>query len=164
MRHVIKFTLYRERPATQEDVDAQTEWLDQHPGTHSLPTLLGEMIDAEDEMELPAHWEICHRCRGEGSHTNPSIDGHGISAEEWNGPDWDEDEKETYLSGGYDVACEAGCIGGKVLVVDEEQCKLEPLKSLLEAYYTQENDRARDEAADRRTHYMESGGYEGSWG
>lgn len=163
MKHVIKFTLYRERPATQADVDESVAWHEKHPGAAGAPFVLGEMIDAEDEMELPACWEICQRCKGNGSHTNPSIDGNGITSDEWNGPDWDDEEKEMYLSGGYDIACEANCTNGKVLEVDEELCKLEPLKSLLEAYDEQEDERARDRAADRRTAYMESGGSEGSW-
>jgi len=93
----IKITLYGERPATQDDVDEQDAWLKAHPSTQCIPTLLGDMIDAEDEHELPAVWEICDRCRGNGQHSNPSIDGNGITMDEWNGPDWSDDEKEMYL-------------------------------------------------------------------
>ena len=98
----------------------------------------GEEITAK----LPAEYEVCSRCQGRGTHVNPNIDGHGISEDEWNGPDWDEDSRQTYLSGGYDVTCEE-CRGLRVvLVVDESRCD----KSLLERYL-----RARDaEAADAR--------------
>lgn len=75
----------------------------------------------EVEVELPACWEICDRCRGNGTHVNPSIDGHGITMEEWNGPDWDDESREMYMSGGYDVRCEAGCVDGKVLEIDMAQ-------------------------------------------
>lgn len=112
----------------------------------------------EKEIELPTVWEICTRCRGNGTHVNPSIDGHGISEDEWNGPDWDEESRETYMSGGYDVRCEAGCVDGKVLVPDDEACKAEPLKSYLAAYEKQQRRIARWDAEDRHTRYMESGG------
>lgn len=103
----------------------------------------------ETEHTLPACWEICDRCKGEGRHTNPSIDGNGITEDEWNGPDWDDESREMYLSGGYDVTCEAGCSGGRVLVPDEEACRHEPLKTLLERYEAQQDARARSEAEDR---------------
>lgn len=70
----------------------------------------------EKTYELPAKWEICRRCRGDGTHTNPNIDGNGIASDEMHelGPDFTED----YLGGVYDVAC-SGCGGsGKNLVVD----------------------------------------------
>lgn len=116
----------------------------------------------ERELELPARWAICDRCGGDGTHVNPSIDGHGITADEWNGPDWDDESRDTYLSGGYDVPCEARCAGGRVLVPDEEACASEPLATHLRLYREQQDRAARDAAEDRRTRYMESGGREGS--
>jgi hypothetical protein len=118
--------------------------------------------EGEKTVELPAMWDICNRCKGEGTHINPNIDGHGITGEEWYGPDWDDESREAYMSGGYDVACEAGCTAGKVLVPDEEACKQEPLKSLLEKYKEQQDRNARYDREDRHTRYMESGGREGS--
>ncbi len=160
--HTIKFTLYRERLATQEDIDAEAAYVAEHGRPFYGEDLkLGESMDFEDEIELPAVWDICERCKGEGQHVNPNIDGHGISAEEWE-QDWDEESRETYMSGGYDVPCEARCNGGKVLVVDEEACKHEPRKSLYEAYKKQEAERAQSDREDRHTLYMESGGREGS--
>lgn len=161
--HKIKFTLYRERPATQEDVDSMKEWLDKHDPTrsHYQDLTVGELSEFEDELELPAVWDICDRCKGDGQHVNPNIDGHGISAEEWE-QDWDEESREGYFRGDYDVPCEARCTSGKVLVPDEEACKHEPLKSLYEAYEKKLDDDAQSRAEDRRTLYMESGGREGS--
>ena len=73
----------------------------------------------EITIDLPGTYEVCHRCRGKGTHVNPSIDGHGISAEEW-ANEWDQEDRETYLSGGYDVTCEA-CGGLRVeWIVDVE--------------------------------------------
>lgn len=167
-RHTIKFTLYTTRPVTEEDIAKaeaeRTEWLAKHPTAHYEMPTLGEELDFEEEHELPACWEICDRCKGEGTHTNPNIDGHGITMEEWHGPDWDDESREMYMSGGYDVACEAGCSDGKVLVPDEEACKSEPRKTILERYYEQQEDEARTRAEYRRTLYMESGGAMGGWG
>lgn len=62
---------------------------------------------------------VCDGCHGEGTHVNRSIDGHGISAEEWE-RDWDPDEREDYFAGAYDVTCE-DCHGLRVVdVLDEE--------------------------------------------
>ena len=74
--------------------------------------------DQGDEVELvlPAKFEVCPRCSGSGSHVNPAIDGHGITSEEWNGPDWDDDSREMYLSGGYDVPCHR-CDGKRVIEI-----------------------------------------------
>ena len=74
----------------------------------------------EIEIELPARYEVCGRCRGEGSHVNPSIDGHGITEDEWNGPDWDDESRDAYMSGAYDVACEV-CNGDRVVLVPDEE-------------------------------------------
>jgi len=52
--------------------------------------------------EFPATFEVCGLCDGQGSHVNPSIDAHGISAEEfYDDPGFAED----YFNGVYNVAC-----------------------------------------------------------
>ena len=84
----------------------------------------------ELEHELPATFEVCPRCQGAGSHVNPAIDGHGITAEEWNGPDWDEDSRAMYLSGGYDVPCHR-CDGKRVVEV-LDRARVDP--EILAAY------------------------------
>lgn len=68
---------------------------------------------AEMSVQIPAKWEICDVCDGNGTHVNRNIDGNGITTDEWNGPDWDDESREMYMSGGYDVACEANCSNGK---------------------------------------------------
>ena len=67
---------------------------------------------------IPAKYEVCNMCDGHGSHSNPAIDGNGITSEEWNGPDWSEEERETYMSGGYDIQCEE-CGGKRVELVPD---------------------------------------------
>jgi hypothetical protein len=101
-----------------------------------------EYID-DDEIphELPAKYEVCPRCRGAGSHTNPSIDGHGITEEERE-RDWSDEDWERYLNGFYDVTCYE-CRGLRVVkVVDRENCDSE----LLARY---DKDRADDAAYER---------------
>ncbi len=66
---------------------------------------------------------MCYRCSGDGKHVNPSIDGHGITMDEWWGPDWDDESREMYMNGGYDVTCSV-CDGRRVnLVFDREALK-----------------------------------------
>lgn len=65
---------------------------------------------------FPSRWVLCDRCRGEGVHD--CFPG-GITSSEWE-HEWDFDERERYLDGGYDTTCEE-CHGeGKVRVLDED--------------------------------------------
>ncbi len=59
----------------------------------------GEPILTKRQMQ----WVICDTCRGEGKRDNPAF-ANGITSEEW-ANDWDEDEREGYLEGRYDVPC-----------------------------------------------------------
>lgn len=72
------------------------------------------------ELHLPTQWEICPTCDGEGQHSR-AVDGNGITASEWNGPEWDEDSRALYLSGGYDQRCDECHGDGKIAVVDESR-------------------------------------------
>jgi hypothetical protein len=77
----------------------------------------------DEEHDLPTVYDVCSRCKGEGKHVNPGIDGHGITMDEWWGPDWDDESRDMYMSGGYDVTC-YGCKGLRVVaVVDEDRLK-----------------------------------------
>jgi len=61
-----------------------------------------EGYDIEEDVEFPFKYEVCGLCEGKGTHVNPSIDAHGISANEfYEDPDFGED----YMSGRYDVTC-----------------------------------------------------------
>lgn len=70
--------------------------------------------DYEEEVEIPFIYEVCDVCGGKGTHVNPSIDSHGITADEW--AEWDDDDREDYFSGAYDVECYE-CGGEKVVPV-----------------------------------------------
>lgn len=99
----------------------------------------------EIEIGIPANIEVCNRCLGEGKQVNPNIDSHGITSEEWNGPDWSEEEKETYLTGGYDVPCKK-CNGLRVECVPDldrfERENPEAFKVYVERVKAEDCDRA----------------------
>ena len=88
-----------------------------------------------EEITIPAMWDVCGLCGGKGSHVNPSIDRHGLSAE-----DFQEDPEfaESYFGGAYDVNCYR-CNGRTTEpVVDELHCspeQLELINDLQEAIY-----------------------------
>jgi len=74
----------------------------------------------EEEVEVYVIYDVCPTCDGIGHYVNPSIDSHGISEDEWCG-EWDEDERQGYMSGRYDITCNE-CNGSRVVpVVDENR-------------------------------------------
>ena len=77
-----------------------------------MPTIMFLTID-DEEIKLPAKYEVCPCCDGEGSVTNPSIG--AITGEEWH-RDWSPDEQDDYLQGVYDVPC-GECKGNRVVAV-----------------------------------------------
>jgi hypothetical protein len=76
--------------------------------------------DDGEPVRLPSIKVVCPRCDGEGKHMNPSIDGHGISGDD---ECWDDDDfREGYFGGRYDVTCYE-CKGANVVdEIDEEAC------------------------------------------
>lgn len=96
----------------------------------------------ERELDLPAKYEICDRCRGTGKHVNPAIDEHGISPEEFAE---DPDFEEAYFEGRYDIRCEEGCDNGKAIVFDEERIP----KKLMERIWKKLDEDAAYEAERR---------------
>ncbi len=72
----------------------------------------------DEELEVPFKYEACGLCNGKGYHVNPSIDSHGLSAEDFYD---DPDFREDYFSGRYDIPCNS-CHGVRVTpVLDEER-------------------------------------------
>ena len=104
-----------------------------------LPVVVipGDPDMEEDDILLPSKAVVCWRCRGTGSHVNPSIDGHGITPDEMNelGPEFFDD----YMGGMYDVTC--GLCKGKRITAEVIECELSAEQN--KAY---EEDWQRDEA------------------
>lgn len=77
-----------------------------------------EPYEFHTQKEVLSKKEVCHQCKGEGSHVNPNIDGNGLTVQ-----DFDElgsDFKENYMNGSYDITCDL-CKGKRVIdVVDLE--------------------------------------------
>jgi len=68
---------------------------------------------ATEEVVVNIEWEVCPTCDGRGCHVNPSIDAHGLTAEDFaEDPDFAED----YLRGKYDIHC-SECRGERVVPV-----------------------------------------------
>lgn len=111
--------------------------------------------DDGDEVEhiIPAVWEICSNCQGNGSHSKHL----GAITQEDLDRDWSADEFDAYLAGAYDKQCEVCHGSGKVKFPANPD--KEPAKTWLE----QEDDRAAEHRADMRTLYMETGGGMGQW-
>ena len=87
----------------------------------------------EDEPEsIPIKLVVCDSCGGVGHYVNPSIDAHGIGADEWN--DWDYEDRQAYLDGRYDVTCEC-CDGNKVMPEPREQHRRDELDDYFQGMY-----------------------------
>ena len=107
-----------------------------------LPTVFDEQSDTD--ITLPHKWEVCPNCGGKGTFNDWVI-----TADEWWGPDWDDESREDYLAGTYDQVCDE-CNGRTtVAVVDEQKCD----PTLLARYHQEQRelaDLAAMEAAERR--------------
>lgn len=106
--------------------------------------------DGDAEVEIPITFEVCGTCEGKGRHTNPSIDAHGITEDEWG--QWDPEEQDLYISGGYDVECNE-CAGKRVVPIPDETRMTDEQKDALEFTTDQQYERL----SDYRTQLMESG-------
>lgn len=105
--------------------------------------------DYEENVSLPAKRVVCPYCDGEGRYANPSVecDGGGFTASEWEAED--DDFKEEYLNGAWDIPCEE-CHGARVVervdydALSPEQKKAYEFHRKLEDYFEAEH------AAERR--------------
>lgn len=75
-----------------------------------------ETDDGEEVFECPAVYAVCSKCQGKGSHVNPAVDGHGISADEFAE---DPSFEEEYFNGTYDITCQK-CNGERVTLIPDE--------------------------------------------
>lgn len=91
--------------------------------------------DEEVEGTLPAKYEVCSRCEGTGTHTNPSIDGNGLTSSDME--DWDAEDVENYKTGVYDVVCEE-CGGLRVVLEVDRDAAEKECPDLLKRYEAHE--------------------------
>lgn len=120
---------------------------------HKLTITLVEDDGEEIDHQLPAKWVVCSRCNGAGRHVNPSIDGNGLTREDF---DADPDFEEAYFSGAYDVTCYA-CEGRTTV----EQVDFDRLtfadRRVLVRHRRSQREIARDSYAERYVRMMEGG-------
>lgn len=100
----------------------------------------------EHRFVAPTHWEICSTCHGEGKHAH-AVDGNGITGSEW--AEWADEERETYLSGGYDRTCEECDGSGKYRVVNHDELP-SWLQAAVDRYWRDEAAYRAEVAAERR--------------
>lgn len=104
---------------------------------------IGETEKGE-EVQVPAKWNICGSCRGEGTRAHHGI---AFTSEEWaEACDGDSDFADDYMAGRYDTTCEECDGAGKVLIVDEDRLTAAQ-RTAVEEFY-------RDRAADRASARM----------
>ena len=124
--------------------------------------LFDDSEDGSTEHDLPAKNVVCVRCRGDGTHLNPSIGSHAYTPEEFEESFSEPEQREAYFQRGgmYDVPCEV-CAGARVVLeIDAKACKQRGLTAVLQAWRKQERERMQGEADDRRTMARESGCWE----
>ena len=122
--------------------DRTWKWYD----SFSQKGMVATVEDAEGgELEVPCKFVVCDVCDGKGTHVNPSIDAHGISAEEFAE---DPDFAVAYFDGMYDMQCN-GCDGQRVVPEPSDDCPQE-LKDLVEERIRDHYEYEAECAAERR--------------
>lgn len=105
----------------------------------------------EHRHELPACFEVCPSCQGEGTHLHPAIGQHAYSADEFNETFHDDEDRAQYFKRGgiYDIECDE-CHGSRVVLVADESEATRTLRGRrLFALYLAIVDRDADYAAER---------------
>lgn len=97
--------------------------------------------DNGDEVQIPGKFEVCSRCGGHGVHDHPAFS-NGIDQEQF---DEDDEFREAYHAGAYDVTCGV-CHGRNVEVVPDEDALNDDQKRWLASWYEGQ----ATEAAERR--------------
>lgn len=100
----------------------------------------GLEYEGPEDPWLPAHWVVCDRCHGDGTHVDPRVDGNGFTMDEWH--EMGREFQDDYRSGRYDVTC-SQCGGRRVMPELDENVELLPWQAQLVEVIRQWN---RDEA------------------
>ncbi len=101
--------------------------------------------DMGEEVALPSRYVVCDRCEGKGVHDHPAFS-NGITGEEWH--EMDEDDRDNYMRGAYDVRCSA-CNGKRVVLVADEARMNPKQKAMWAAHQEAMRELARDERSER---------------
>jgi len=99
--------------------------------------------DTGDRINCQAMPVVCPDCQGRGKYVNPSIDSHGLTAEDFAE---DRDFEEEYMSGRYNITCRS-CGGHRVIL--EPDPNTECGKKLQEALEYEMQSRMESEAERR---------------
>ncbi len=99
-----------------------------------------------DDLVVAAKYEVCDSCSGKGTHVNPSIDGNGLTASDF---DEDPDFAESYFRGDYDVRCYE-CKGQRVVLVPDYSRMDSDEVQAVEAHYQREHAYRAEIEAERR--------------
>jgi hypothetical protein len=100
----------------------------------------------EEEASVRVKYVVCETCEGRGKHVNPSIDGNGLTSEDFAE---DPEFREEYMSGRYDVTCYE-CKGERV-VLDLDRDNVEAsLLARIDSMLEEREDDERERAAERR--------------
>lgn len=103
-----------ERRMTATHKRLTLEFVEEHYGEDSEEFKWAEENSDKDGcLIFPIQFEVCFVCYGKGKHTNPGVDAHGITGEEFEN-EWSYEDRELYFSGGYDVTCNL-CRGKRVV-------------------------------------------------
>ena len=100
----------------------------------------------EERLIVPAKFEVCGQCQGNGTHVNPSIDGHGLTREDF---DADPDFEEQYFSGVFDVRCYE-CKGERVVKVPNWDAMTEEQRERVEDHWRCMEEHYAEMEAERR--------------
>lgn len=100
------------------------------------------------DVKVPAHWEICSACRGEGMSSAYL----GAYTREEFDQEFDYEEQERYFAGEYDRPCEVCEGSGKILEIDYDNLSPEQKEAV--------DDEADYQAAVRSERRMHDMGYQ----
>lgn len=82
-----------------------------------------------NEVVIPSKYEVCGRCKGHGTHDHPAFS-NGFTSSEW--AEMDQDSRDNYMSGAYDVMC-TECDGQRVVLVPDFDNMTDELREIVEA-------------------------------
>lgn len=119
------------------------EWFDANASNPEDPELMAS-------IEVPTCWKICQRCEGEGRHDHPAF-ANGITQSEWQ-DEWDDESRENYMRGAYDVLCEDCSGSGKVRKPDLSRC-VPALRKALKEWMRDQRIEAAERASEERWGY-----------